>query len=372
MNLRKNSKILHWFVFFFACYMQTSAGSSDSISSSTTSLNASLDRESFTSTTSQSSWNTVDIEPEEQLSNSTDLIYNTLFQNLSFLDTIGLGHFKDEVYEQSLLLRRLYLLFLLGGIDYKTSDGQISSWPFPLATLLTQGQRVLIVLDDMAAQDFLNFITNNNLKLFYKRKYSSHGVILNKKTGVIEEVKIKNPFRQLRKTELILGLDFPFGGIGTELPDGYQVGPRGWQLKGAQFKKNRQLGHLQVYIHSFPQINKTAILIGIEACAPGFSNAWCNHNLFSGLKNQKLNRSVSGGGKWGRLSLSSPSPAEYGGKATYLSRQKFTSLVQPKIDQIISTWDEKMQETLFSSILKMSTLEGIEFLRSSRATAWEE
>lgn len=378
MSFWKNNNISK-FLALFLCFISISIGSVDrggSIAESSSEVGSdpgSLERRvSSVSTVSQSSWNTADTEPEEQLINSTDLIYDTLFQNLSFLDSIGLSNFKSEVHEQSLLLRRLYLLFLLGDVECRTREGHISSWPFPLATLLTQGQRVLIILDGVTGQDFLNFLSNNQSDLFYRRKYSSHGVILNKETGTIEEVKIKSLFRQLKKTEIIFGLDFPFGGVGTELPKGYRVGPRGFQLKGSKIKKDRQLGHLQVYMQFFPQINKTAILIGIEACAPGCHNEWCRHNLLSGLRNQTLNRSVSGGRKWSTLSLSHASPAEYGGKVIYVSKDKFDQLICPKINQIILGWSEEKQQAFFRQILRMNVIGGLEALKETRTQAWVE
>ncbi|HCI48654.1 MAG: hypothetical protein A2621_00775 [Alphaproteobacteria bacterium RIFCSPHIGHO2_01_FULL_41_14] len=300
--------------------------------------------------TRRESWSTPDTHPEIQLGNGVDLIYATLFQNLSFLDAVGLGGFKQEIYAQSLFLRRLYLVFGLGGVEYKAMDGSSGYWPFPLASMLTQGQRVLVVLTGISYEEFLNFLTNGNLDLFYKRKYSSHGVKICEKTDTLEEVKIKNPLRSFESTEIVLGLDFPFGGVGTVLPNGGCVGPRGWEIKKGKLKKNKQIGHLHLYARSFPSSNRTAILIGIESCAPGSQNQLgCDHNLLSGIRNQTINRSVSGGSKWAQLNVSVARPAEYAGKKVHLSLRKFRD-IKKRIEEILAL-EEKSQEGIFRKIL---------------------
>jgi hypothetical protein len=304
-----------------------------------------------TFTVRRESWNTLETEANTQLANGIDLVYGTLFQNLSFLDRVGLSSFKEEVCDQSLLLRRLYLFLGLSGLEYRqTIMEKESPWPFPLATVLTQGQRVLIVLEDVPSDDFLNFITENNFSLFYERKYSSHGVEFQEETRDLREVKIRKAFRRLKVTEKVLGLDFPFGGVGTPLPNGHCVGPRGMELRGRKLKKNMQLGHLHLYAQDFPIQRKTAILVGIEGCAPGTKNQLgCTHNILSGLRNQKVNRSVSGGMKWARLEVSPSPPAEYEGKIVRLSRQEFEE-IKAKIKMILNM-EEEEQKALFKKIL---------------------
>lgn len=370
--------ILRSVIFFFACTSalaiaatKTSLSSfSPSSSSSSLSSEEAKSLASHESRSSIHSWSSIDTEPDEQLHNSVELVYNTLFQNIDFLDTVGLSEFKDEVDEQALLLRRLYLLFLLGEIKYKTHDGKISSWPFPLATVLTQGQRIFIMLDGIKPEEFLDFITGGHSDMFHKRAFSSHGIKLNTNTGEMEEVKIKNPLRRIKSTELVLGMNFPFGGVGSPLPNGAVVGPRGWEIVDGRLSKKNQLGHLHLYAQYFPEINQTGVLIGIESCAPNSKNQFgCNHNLFSGLKNQKLNRSVSGGMKWGEMTLPSPIPAEYGGKFLRISREDFNHHnIKYKVKTIVSAWDLARQEDLFSKILPVTGAEGIKILKKDAPT----
>ena len=306
------------------------------------------DRPSFFVT--EESWSRVDRSEYSQLMNSIDLVYGTLFQNLNFLEEQGWGQFRTEVYNQSLMLRRLYLVFGLGNLLYQSQGEESRPWPFPLATCLTQGQRVSIVLDGVSSREFLNFITGNKLSLFYKRKYSSHGVAQKKDSTEIQEIKIKSILRRIKPTETILGMDFPFGGIGNPLPDGARVGPRGYEVSGRRLKKHKQLGHLHLYAQDFPTENNSVILIGIEGCAPGTSNQLgCNHNMFSGLKNQKVHRSVSGGAKWSKLARSYLPPSEYMGKTVHFTRKKFEDVTK-KADFFLSL-DEDTQKRIFKTIL---------------------
>ncbi|MFN7662805.1 MAG: hypothetical protein ACK5PQ_03675 [Alphaproteobacteria bacterium] len=299
---------------------------------------------------SRHSWNTPDSPHHVQLKNSIDLMYGTLFQNLTFLDQVRLEKFKQEVFQQSLFLRRLYLFLGLGELEYRSETGETSPWPFPLATCLTQGQRVAITLNGVPAREFLEFVADNNLKLFYKRKYSSHGVTFEESTEEVREVKIKSPFRRVKSTEKLLGMDFPFGGVGNLLPDGSRIGPRGYEIRDTRIRKKRQLGHLHVYVHEFPEQNKTVVLIGIEGCAPGTQNQLgCNHTMWSGIKNQRVNRSVSGGAKWSRLGEEIPAPAEYMGKYIEMNVDKFQE-IKKKINVFLNM-PEDMQKKIFKRVL---------------------
>lgn len=299
---------------------------------------------------SEDSWSTLQTPGCQQLENAVSLVYGTLFQNLNFIDQHGWDKFKKEIIDQSLLLRRLYLFLGLGELWYQPEGGDKTPWPFPLATCLTQGQRVSIILEGISSKEFLNFMTGNNLRLLYKRKYSSHGAEQEKETRTIKEIKIKSILRRIKATEIVLGMDFPFGGIGNPLPDGSLVGPRGWECSDGRLKKKRQIGHLHLYAQDFPEEDKSIILIGIEGCAPGTSNQLgCNHNMFSGLKNQKVHRSVSGGSKWSQLDTEHLPPSEYMGKTVYVSSNKFEDIKQ-KINFFLS-FNEEIQKSIFKTIL---------------------
>jgi len=303
---------------------------------------------------SQDTWNTVDTPTNQQLSNGIDLIYGTLFQNIPVLEEMGLKKYEKETWDQSLLFRRVFLFFGLGGLSYHSEDGESGSWPFPLATALTQGQRVLIELDGVTATEFLDFLTYHHPRLFHKRRYSSHGVVLRGTKSLVTEIKIKNPLRKLSKNEEILGMNFPLGGVGNILPNNNLVGPLGseFSVKTRRLLKKTQLGHLHVYTQDFPGPQKAVILMGVEGCAPGSSNQLgCTHGITSGMRNQRLRRGSSGGLKWSKMDLKISPPAEYGGKKIYLTREDFLK-IEGRVHELISE-EEKSQELLFKKILPM-------------------
>jgi hypothetical protein len=324
------------------------------------STNHASGRHSFT--VSQDTWNTLETPTNQQLSNGIDLIYGTLFQNTSILQEMGLKKYKMEVLSQSLLFRRFFLLLGLGDFSYHSEGGKSSPWPFPLATALTQGQRVLIELDGVSAKEFLSFLTAHHSKLLHRRRYSSHGATLKSRRSPITEIKIKSPFRRFSKREKAFGMDFPFGGVGSVLPNGNRVGPRGleFSVKKNRLIKGSQLGHLHIYAKDFPR-ERSVVLLGIEGCAPGSSNQLgCTHNITSGMRNQKLRRSSSGGLKWSKMDLNIPPPAEYGGKKIYLNRVNFLT-IKARIFLLLTRGEEN-QESLFKKILPMDGAQAKRFL----------
>ena len=299
------------------------------------------------------SWNTVETSTDQQISNGIDLIYGTLFQNVSALEEMGLKKYEREVLDQSLLFRRVFLLFGLGGLSYHSEGGKSGAWPFPLATALTQGQRVLVELEGVTAREFLDFLTSHHLRLFYKRRYSSHGAILKSRQSPITEIKIKNPFRRFSKHEKALGMNFSLGGVGNKLPNGDRVGPRGleFSVKNNRLIKGSQLGHLHIYTKDFPH-QRSVVLLGIEGCAPGSRNQLgCTHGITSGMRNQRLRRGSSGGLKWSRMNLKIPPPAEYGGKKVHLTRESFLKIKERIYELMLET--ERNQKFLFKKILPM-------------------
>ncbi|UNM06590.1 MAG: hypothetical protein H6925_02645 [Holosporaceae bacterium] len=114
------------------------------------------------------------------------------------------------------------------------------------------GTTYFIELDGITSDAFLEWLTGGNMALLPRRKYSSHGVRL--VSGQFQEVKIKNIFRRLNRNEKIYGMNFPLGGVGNQLPNGNLVGPLGFEysLKKNRLSKKKQLGHLHIYTHDFP------------------------------------------------------------------------------------------------------------------------
>ncbi|MEI8320856.1 MAG: hypothetical protein WCG05_02440 [Alphaproteobacteria bacterium] len=308
-------------------------------------------------TVTAESWNQVDNPPEEQISNSVDLMYATLFQDPDrFREISFFGPTAELAWKitqaKAVFLRRLYLALGLGNLQYTDQDNNINtcSWPFPVATALTQGQRIMIILKGVPMTEFLEFLSSGNQGLYEKRSFSSHGVIFS--NGQFQEIKIKSSFRGFSSREGNLSLNFALGWVGSPLPNGNYVYVDGGEFC-AQTKSplpKRQLGHLLIFWKQFPDQNTDVLLIGLEGCAPGCSNIFgCSHNFLSGFAKQKKRRSSTGGVKWSQLSLGVPPPAEYGGKRLIIDREFFEYLKQ-RIPAILSS-SEKDQERLFRLFL---------------------
>ncbi len=298
-------------------------------------------------------WSPPEAHPVVQFGSSVELMMETAFQNTEALQEMGVARFSAVTRQQELLFRRLLLLIGMGGLMYRGENAQnYEPWPFPLASSLTQGQRIFIELNGISSEAFLAWLTGGNMGLLPQRKYSSHGVRV--VSGQLQEVKIKSPFRRLNRNERMYGMNFPLGGVGNELPNGSLVGPFGFEysLGKSRLSRKKQLGHLHIYTHDFPDRRQSVVLIGIESCGPGTNNQFgCSHTAMSAIRNQRLNRSTSGGLKWARMhSLESSPPAEYKGKVLYLTQGKF-DLIQRRVTFILSkTLDE--QKKLYSIFLR--------------------
>ncbi len=301
-------------------------------------------------------WNTQETPPIEQMLNGINLVYATLFPDVTKLSKLGLKgdnlkKYETEVANQTQFFQRLYLFFKYAGVHYQSKAGMRGVWPFPLATVLTQGQRIFIELDGITPEEFLDFLTNGEMNLLDKRRYSSHGIVYNAdKTNIIEK-KIKTPLQKRSKTEALYGMNFSFGGVGNKLPDGNFVGPRGWEISSkGKVDKSKQTGHLHLVTRYFPKEKKTILLIGVEACAPETKNQFgCAHNVLSGLRNQTKNTSVSGGSKWAALA-EEEAPTEYKGKYVWVGKGQFDD-IKKKITQVLAGEDEMQLRKLFQEIL---------------------
>ena len=305
------------------------------------------------------SWNTFNMDPSQQLSNSIDLIFATLFP-----DAANLRHFPFEptslekawqvTQEKSFFLKRLYLVLGLSDLQYTNQDNGIHTcpWPFPLASALTQGQRIMIILRGASRKDFLTFLSGNNNYIYYKRAFSSHAVEWLANTQRFKEVKISSSFRLFKKNQGNLGVNIAFGGIGNCLPNGNLIYMDGQQFDMTKqtLLESHQLGHLLIFWRDFPALHTSVLLIGLEGCAPGTVNIFgCTHTMWSGFSNQKVRRSSTGGAKWARLDLKNVAiPAEYGGKHVEITAADF-ALMQGKISYFLSL-SELQQQHLFKRL----------------------
>ncbi len=319
------------------------------------------------------SWNHPEADSLQQLSNSIDIVYATLFQSPSQLEVFPLTPEERArawylTQQKFLFLRRLYLVLGLSNLQYTDQDNGLETcpWPFPLATALTQGQRIMIILKGISGKDFLKFLSGSSEDIYYKRPFSSHAVRYRRGSNTFYEVKMPTSFQLFKGRQGNLGIDLPWGGIGNALPNGNLVYTDGQQfdLTTRLPLKNHQLGHLLIYWHDFPSLNTSVLLIGLEGCAPGTVNIFgCNHNILSGFADQKVRRSSTGGLKWSGLKIDDiDMPAEYGGKRIEITSEIF-AWIENKVKDFLS-YPEMEQSRIFKNILTQNSTKAHYFLKT--------
>jgi len=151
------------------------------------------------------------------------------------------GVFLDEYSPRILLLKRLLVCFALCGVYYTEvpNSAQIGDlWPYPIASVLGHGSRVLVRLEEVEGYEFLNFLLTGDpgsvdwreqgipppLK---SRIAASHSVQMEMETGNLIERKLRvmnaadsvqNITDGIRKKHL--GVNLPIGGVGNPSPMG--------------------------------------------------------------------------------------------------------------------------------------------------------
>lgn len=255
---------------------------------------------------------------------------------------------------QGAFLRRLLLLMAYGQVTYSLKDNDLDNqcpWPFPLASILAHGQRLLIVLEDMKASKLFDFLVQDKT-IAYKRWAASHGVKV-LKNGKVHEKKLgvfgalwgglKGAHR---------GMDIPLGGLGnpTSVP-GYIVGPEGVPLATDTLKPLKKTQHGHVYIRVDDRKTNSTLLIGIEPTRFGSQSIFkTKHTIKSSFEDSTKDRGVTGGNKW--QSIKDIEIGRYGAMRLHLTQKQFTE-ASHIISQILS-WPEEKQQRLFQSLLSQN------------------
>jgi len=196
------------------------------------------------------------------------LWYQTLFPQ-SFHDHNKYFPWTSEpeqaAYDKRIMfLKRLFLCFALCGVSYSDVDNGFnrSSWPYPLASVLSHGGRVLMHLNKVPPKELLNFLLFGKKDGWswdrqgvpgplYARHAASHGVVVDAATSQLQEVKLKGTAALNRSRHM--GMDIPVGGLSNPSPkytanNKLLVGPAGtpYYLVGreAAIQKEFQHGHL--------------------------------------------------------------------------------------------------------------------------------
>jgi len=186
----------------------------------------------------------------------TVLMYQTLFaMNLRPpSNAISTWISPEEIRLHDLrvmFLKRLLLAFVVCGLTFTsdTNGSRHRSWPFPMASALCHGSRVMVRLNGVPWKKFLAFLFLGNEyedwnwdekgppPAMYQRRAATHSVKMGKDGP--REVRLKGLQTHQALSQNHLGMDLPLGGLGNPGPTsktshGCMVGP-----SGVPFRKSR-------------------------------------------------------------------------------------------------------------------------------------
>ncbi|MBP9752275.1 MAG: hypothetical protein KBD31_00470 [Proteobacteria bacterium] len=291
----------------------------------------------------------------------------------------------SKLNETQNFLKRWFLLMAFSPLKYVTKDNagaknpgtpdyQIPQpFPYPLASALSHGQRMIIELQDVVNgkgldSAFYNLLlggdTDEKPIIDELRSFASHGTH-QEPNGKVAEDKLLSGFMSAIQLDHHM-VDVPLGGVGNKNEMGFFIGAEGQSYKVGQDTGfgNFQLGHIFIGVHRFNN-GVSSLLMGVESTAPHknspFKTGGKNHNITSGMKDSTTNRSATGGQKWANL-LGGMAPATYGGMIINVTRVEL-----PKIKLLFDTvlaMPENQQALLFQKILTMNANEANQYLRS--------
>lgn len=317
-------------------------------------------------------WETIGEGAQKQFQGDAVLLFNTLFVDATSPEVQAIEKkFGKKAVQKARMkgefLRRLLLLIANGDVTYSLKDNDIENqcpWPFPLASILAHGQRLLIILEDMKADTLFNFLVKDK-SIAYKRWAASHGVKV-LKSGHVHEKKLgvfgalwgglKGAHR---------GMDIPLGGLGnlTSVP-GYIVGPEGVPLAKDSLKALKKTQHGHVYIRVDNRKKNSTMLIGIEPTRFGSQSIFkTKHTLKSSFEDSTKDRGVTGGNKW--QSIKDVNVGRYGAMRLHLTQQQFNKAAR-MISEVLS-WPEEKQQRLFQRLLTQNALKAYKCVENRQA-----
>lgn len=175
----------------------------------------------------------------EDMKKGTILLYQTLYaQNSRRAPCVPyLSQEQWEMHDRRVMfLKRLILTLAVCRLSYTNEENGSThhTWPFPLAAALCHGSRILIRLDGVPWQQFVNFLVigdpmghdwKNILmppKPMYSRTAATHAVGMESDSCHIFERKLTliNSYKNLQdgRGGHHLGMDIPIGGLGNPVP----------------------------------------------------------------------------------------------------------------------------------------------------------
>ncbi|CAO5676792.1 MAG: hypothetical protein HEEMFOPI_01029 [Holosporales bacterium] len=331
---------------------------------------------------------------QDQFQTDVAMWLNTILVKKEIGEMIGGKKLKEKhvskLHETQKFLKRMFLLMAFAPLKYVTKDNASAknpgtpdyiapqSFPFPLASALSHGQRIVVEIDDVAngkglEQAVYNLLLGGDIDekpiIDELRSFASHGTH-QEVNGHVAEDKLMTGFMGALQLDHHM-VDVPLGGAGNKNELGYFIGAEGQSYQVGKDKSisNYQLGHVFIGVHRFKN-GVSSLLMGVESTAPHktspFATGGKNHNITSGMKDATTNRSVTGGQKWANL-LGGMAPASYGGMTITITRPQLEKL--KLLFDTIFAMPETQQEALFQQLLPMNADEANQYLRSMPALA---
>ncbi|PIZ34320.1 MAG: hypothetical protein COY39_00350 [Alphaproteobacteria bacterium CG_4_10_14_0_8_um_filter_37_21] len=321
---------------------------------------------------------------QDQFQSDIGIWLNTLFNRTNTVGGKKLSNKEQYILiKKQEFLRRWFLLMAYAPIHYVRSDNASSEnsnslsfqrpvhFPFPLASSISHGQRILMTLTNKSGTSKLNKLMYNLLLsgavdqkpvIDEFRSFASHGVSKAPNNKLIEEKLLTGFLGAIRGNHHMINI--PVGGVGNKNELNYFIGPEGESYTKDDDKRvdNFQLGHVFIAEHSFSD-NISSLLMGVESTAPyktsPFSEGEKTHTIISGYEDESKTRAVLGGQKWSKL-LGDLAPAKYGGMLINIEDSQLEEL--KALFDIILSWDEKKQFVFFLKLISMNASEANNFL----------
>lgn len=192
------------------------------------------------------------------MKNDAIILYQTLFaQSLkNSPPRPSLSKEEEEAHDlRVLFLKRLILCLAACKLTYCTEENGsfLRAWPFPLASALAHGNRILVRLDGVPWQAFVNLLLFGDPKHhqwsgedavpspFWARWAATHAIGLQPDTSRLYERRLKTgSVVKNVKDGLLghhLGMDLPLGGLGNRAPPNLRNGPLFVGPAGVPFRK---------------------------------------------------------------------------------------------------------------------------------------
>lgn len=206
----------------------------------------------------------------EDMKHDIILVYQTMFcQNLKSAPyKPRMTAEEDKMHDiKVLFLKRLFVCFAVCKVMCCVEENGTTwrNWEFPLASCLCHGSRVLMRLDGVKWNEFLNFLLFGDVTHshnwekgapppLYARRAASHDIGLQHRTSRLFERKLTAKHLRRNLTSGVqghhLGMDIPIGGLGNPTPQA-RSGPASVGPSGVPFKRINATGGRPRYLKEF-------------------------------------------------------------------------------------------------------------------------